>query len=253
VEALLERADPVEYILLEASGVADPSGIFLTFTDSKYRDQIRLDSVTCVVDADQAFAHPEFPALMDLKLRQIGFADMVVLNKVDLAGPEQVERVKSWIDDHFNRVRIIEASHCDVPLEILLAVGRFDPARKIVANHSLHEHEHDPGDPHDNHDHGNDFSTWSYESELPLSLEALKQMVKRQLPGAVYRCKGVVYTADAPNRRAVLQVVGRRSDVSLIDDWNGRPRKSRIVAIGQAGSVDAVALKQSFDACIADS
>ena len=147
VEALLERADPVEYILLEASGVADPSGIFMTFTDSKYRDQIRLDSVTCVVDADQAFAHPEFPALMDLKLRQIGFADMVVLNKVDLAGPEQVERVKSWIDDHFNRVRIIEASHCDVPLEVLLAVGRFDPARKIVANHS--PHDHDPGDPHD--------------------------------------------------------------------------------------------------------
>ena len=70
----------------------------------------------------------------------------------------------------------------------------------------------------------------------PLSLEALKQMVKRQLPGAVYRCKGVVYTADAPNRRAVLQVVGRRSDVSLIDDWkrsaaevaNRRDRPGRI-------------------------
>jgi G3E family GTPase len=253
VEALLERDDPVEYILLEASGVADPSGIFMTFTDSKYRDQIRLDSVTCVVDADQAFAHPEFPALMDLKLRQIGFADMVVLNKVDLAGREQVERVKSWIDDHFNRVRVIEASHCDVPLEILLAVGRFDPARKIVGNHDNHGHAPDGShDHHDPHDHGNDFSTWSYESDRPLSLEALKHMVKRQLPGAVYRCKGVVYTTDAPNRRAVLQVVGRRSDVSLIDDWNGRPRKSRIVAIGQTGSVDAVALKQSFDACIAD-
>ncbi len=35
----------------------------------------------------------------------------------------------SWIDDHMNRVRIVVATHCDVPLEILLSVGRFDPAR----------------------------------------------------------------------------------------------------------------------------
>src|SRR5271167_4835683 len=84
---LIGRPERIEYILLEASGVADPAGIFATFNDANLRDQIRLDSVICVVDAEQVFAHPEYPPLMDLKLRQVGFADMLILNKVDLAGP----------------------------------------------------------------------------------------------------------------------------------------------------------------------
>ena len=72
VVALLSRPEAVEYILLEASGVADPGGIFATFSDANLRDRIRLDSVICVVDADQVFAHPEYPPLMELKLHQVG-------------------------------------------------------------------------------------------------------------------------------------------------------------------------------------
>ena len=56
----------------------------------------------------------------------------MILNKVDLAGPEQVQKVRSWIDGHFSRLRIVETSYCNVPLEILLSVGRFDPARTNV-------------------------------------------------------------------------------------------------------------------------
>src|SRR5271167_4012059 len=56
---LLDRPQAPDYILLEASGVADPAGIFATFTDPALRESIRLDSVTCVVDAEQVFAHPE--------------------------------------------------------------------------------------------------------------------------------------------------------------------------------------------------
>src|SRR5208283_1914660 len=66
----INRPEGPQYILLEASGVADPAGIFMTFNDPDLGDRIRLDSVICVVDADQVFAHPEYPPLMDLKLRQ---------------------------------------------------------------------------------------------------------------------------------------------------------------------------------------
>jgi G3E family GTPase len=71
VVAMLARPETVEYILLEASGVADPAGTFVTFNDPNLRDRIRLDNVTCVVDADQVFAHPEYPPLMDRKLSRI--------------------------------------------------------------------------------------------------------------------------------------------------------------------------------------
>lgn len=54
---------------------------------------------------------------------------MMVLNKVDLAGPAQVRKVRDWVDDQFNRLRIVEAKHCNVPLEVLLSVGRFDPSQ----------------------------------------------------------------------------------------------------------------------------
>src|SRR5271169_2258694 len=66
---IINRPEAPEYILLEASGVADPSGIAMTFVDAVMRDRIRLDSITCVVDADQVFAHPAYPAVEQLKLR----------------------------------------------------------------------------------------------------------------------------------------------------------------------------------------
>ncbi len=254
VAEMLARPEAVEYVLLEASGVADPAGIFVTFNDPNLRDRIRLDSVTCVIDADQVFAHPEYPPLMDLKLRQVGFADMLILNKVDLAGPEKLERVRAWLDDRFNRLRIVETNYCEVPYEILLGVGRFDPAQADrnlqVLEHNCTGpdcHEHHPG--HGDHDHSKVFSTWSYETGKPLALEALREAM-RKLPGTVYRAKGVVYSTDAPQRRAVLQVVGRRVDISFQQDWGERAPRTQIVAIGAAGSIDPSIMEKTFASCI---
>jgi G3E family GTPase len=81
VAQTINRREAPEYILIEASGVADPSRIAMTFVNPELQDRIRLDSITCVVDADQIFAYPEHPAVEQLKLRQIAFADMMILNK----------------------------------------------------------------------------------------------------------------------------------------------------------------------------
>jgi G3E family GTPase len=251
VASLLARPEGIEYILLEASGVADPAGIFVTFNDPNLRDRIRLDSVTCVVDAEQVFAHPEYPPLMQLKLHQVGFSDMLILNKVDLAGPEQVAKVRAWLDDHFNRLRIVETNFCEVPSEILMGVGRFDPARQGLNTDGV-EHGCTDSTCHDDrhsHDHSKIFSTWSYETDQPLALESLRETM-RKLPGTVYRAKGVVYANDAPRRRAVLQVVGRRVDISLQDDWGERPPRTQIVVIGAPNGIDPVALAKQFDMAV---
>ena len=101
----------------------------MTFLDQKYEKLLRLDSITCIVDAEAIFTHGDNEELNSLKIRQIGFADMVVLNKVDLVGTEHIEVIKEWIDHYLKRVRIVQSVRCDVPLEILLAVGRFEPAK----------------------------------------------------------------------------------------------------------------------------
>ncbi len=253
VTQVMARAEQPEYILLEASGVADPSGIALTFMDEGMRDRIRLDSIMCVVDAEQIFAAPE---MMELKLRQVAFADMLILNKVDLVAPEEIERIKAWLDDRFHRYRLVQTSRGNVPLEILLSVGRFDPSRlDATPPHEEPSHPPDCDDPdcgHHVHGHRNDhaqvFSTWSYETEEPLSLEAMRETA-RKLPASVYRCKGVVHTAEEPGRRVILQVVGKRVDIAVGDEWNGREPRTRIIAIGAHDGVDGASLREVFDRC----
>jgi len=252
VGQLLERDDPIEYIILEASGVADPASIYMTFVDSAYRDMIRLDSVTCVVDADQVFTYDD-PDLGKLKLQQIGFADLVILNKVDLAGPDEAAKVKRWIDGYFSRVRVVPAVKCEVPLEILLSVGRFDVSRVVTETKSEHAHGHGHGHGHDHHNHGSFFNTWSLTENAPLNRKAFERMIKRELPANIYRCKGFVYLADDPDHRYVLQVVGRRIELTKDRPWGTDARVNRIVAIAHKSTLDPTHLGGLFDGCTAAS
>ena len=218
----------------------------MTFLDQKYEGLLRLDSITCIVDAEAIFAHCDDAALNTLKMRQIGFADLVVLNKVDLVGPEHIEVIKEWIGHHLNRIRIIEATRCDVPLEILLAVGRFHPANVVSQREDsdVEDHEHH----HGHWDVGTMFQTWSYESDRPFSLEALRQMVRKELPASIYRCKGIIFAADSPNQRFTLQAVGRRTEISELGGWGERAPRTQIVAIGAV--IDDQELSDKFDACL---
>ena len=204
------------------------------------------------MDAEQIFAAPE---MMELKLRQVAFADMLILNKVDLVTRHEIERIKAWLDDRFHRYRLVEASGGNVPLEILVSVGRFDPPNSMA-----HRHRTSPlilrtvripiagitcmamarslaG-----------LQDVELRNAAPLSLEALRETA-RQLPASVYRCKGVVHTAEEPGRRVILQVVGKRVDLAVGEAWHGREPRTRILAIGAHDGVDGGALREVFDRC----
>ena len=77
-------------------------------------------------------------------------------------------------------------------------------------------------------------------------------MVKKQLPGNIYRCKGIVYTSEYPQQRAILQVVGRRTDIALDASWGDAKPQTQIVAIAAAGSIDSPALTAQFESCIGE-
>ena len=250
VERVLETTEGLQYVMLEASGVADPLSLATTFNMPTLKNRIRLDGITCVIDCEQLFSDWEYEGLRRLKLLQIGCADLVILNKVDVAGPEEVARIRQWIDNEINRVRVVEAVQCDVPLEILLSAGRLDLLRIEGMRSADAAACHVEGCADESHDHTHNFETWSYESELAVDVDALREMVKRQLPASVYRCKGIIFSGEDADRRVVLQVVGRRVEIEPEEKWGTRPRKTRIVAIGERGHLDRDWLREAFDACL---
>ncbi len=240
VEAVLARPEKPEYIVLEASGVSDPSSIAMTFTDQRFRDMIRLDSIMCLVDAEQVFAAPE---QMELKLRQIAFSDMVILNKVDLVDRTTVQKVHDWLGSRFRRYRLVEAVNAEVSLDILLSVGRF-AAEQLDADVPDH-HEHGPGCGCPGQDHSAQFTTTFLHSERPVSLSGLRDAIKR-LPGEVYRVKGFVLSEEDPDHRVVVQVVGKRIDIAREEPWGNRKPETCLVAIGAPGAVSEGMLEDLF-------
>ena len=248
LEQLLLRVDEIDYVILEASGVADPEGIVMTFLSPKYEGLLRLDSITCIVDAEAIFTDGDNADLSLLKIRQVGYSDLVILNKVDLVTPTHIEVIEEWIGLHLNRVKIIEAVHCDVPLEILLAVGRFDPENMVRQTDSINIELGDAA--HESHAAGDMFQTWSFVTDRPLSLERLREMVRKDLPASVYRCKGVLYSVDNPEKRITLQIVGRRTEIQELDEWGARSPCTKIVAIGSSNKIDQDSLTALFESCI---
>ena len=181
-----------------------------------------------------------------MKIRQIAFSDMVILNKTDLVNMTQINKVKEWLASRMHRFNLVEASQCNVPIDILLSVGRFDPAQMNLSEFAgqhlgscdLHELNVHPK-----------FSTWTYQTNKPLSLKVLRETASK-LPANIYRVKGVIYALEYPSRRVVLQVVGRRVDICLEDEWGARVHRTQIVLIGAHTSINKEALQQKFDLCV---
>ena len=250
VQNIIARPEKPQYVVLEASGVSEPAGILVTFTNPSIRDAIRLDSITCVVDAEQVFDVPE---LMELKLFQIAFSDLVVLNKVDLVGPEKVENVRAWLHTRMNRFRLIEAVKGDVPLEILLSSGRFhaglvnragNPSSVCDCADATCQRVHSTGS-----EHTQAFATWSYETNAALSLEKVKRAAE-SLPNGIYRAKGIIACGREPKTRAVLNMVGKRVDISMEENVRDRNESTRIVTIGTPGAMTTDKLHELFEQCI---
>ena len=251
---LLRRPQPPEYIVVETSGVSDPLEVALTFRSTR---RVRIDSILTMIDAEQTLGLDRRHEA--LSVHQIGMADIVILNKIDLVDGVQLQAAREYIRDIVPRARVIETTRADVPLALLLNVGRFEIERLASRPpHDIHVHAEDEEDGHEDgehHHHHTDhtlvFSTWSWRSAQPVSFRALQRMVDR-LPETVYRAKGIFFLADAPGQKGILQVVGKRASLTLSQDgWEDAAPHSQLVVIGAEGSVDGDSLNRRMEACLA--
>jgi G3E family GTPase len=245
---LLKRPDPPEYILIETSGVSDPLEVAMTFDLPQMQGRMRVDSIVTVIDTEQIRSlGPEFEVLA---FTQVGVADMVVLNKIDLATETQKQQVRDWVRSIIPSARILETTHGQVPLELLLGVGGYEPDRIVRQPLEVHAHASDVHHDHDHPDHSLVFDTWSWTTDQPVLLKSLKKATET-LPSSIFRAKGFVYSVDQPERKGILHVVGRRVSLDFGDPWGAQPARTQIVVIGAHGGVDPAALQSRFEATLA--
>ena len=148
---LVQGPNRPEYLILETSGVADPISVSLTFVESELKSLIDVDSILTVVDAENIRSlDDEYEELAE---DQISMADIVILNKVDLADQATLDDLKSWIHAIVPNARLIETTHGKVPLELILGIGQFEPER-VLGKTSSNIHVHaESGHDHHQQDH----------------------------------------------------------------------------------------------------
>ncbi|MCA9913600.1 MAG: GTP-binding protein, partial [Anaerolineae bacterium] len=135
VEKITSREEAPDWIFLETSGVSDPIDVVLTLRPLQ---SIQIESVLTMIDAENLL--DTLQAYKILAMNQIGTADIVLLNKIDLVDEPQREQVRQAIRRITRDARILETVQGDAPLEIVLAAGAFDPAKLPENATEIHVH-----------------------------------------------------------------------------------------------------------------
>ncbi len=134
---LLKRRERFDCILIETTGMADPGPVAQTFfLDDDLKDQFVVDAIVTLVDARHFEQH-----LRELKepAVQVGFADVVILNKTDLVSATDLARIEQKIRGINGTAKVHRAVNAAVPIEVVLGLGAFDLDRALAVDSTFLE------------------------------------------------------------------------------------------------------------------
>ena len=258
VYRIMERDDRIDYMVIETTGVADPLPIILTFLGTELRDLTRLDSIIAMVDAE-TFTPEHFES--EAALKQISYADVTIVNKVDLASSDQVQTLEKYLNSVKEGVRILRSQQGQVPLQLILDVGYNNPEdyADLEHDHHHHDHEHDHhGHEHHDHEHHHDhhhhsshldndgFVSISFESDRPFNVKKFEQFLQNDLSKNVFRAKGILWFQES-DLRNIFQLSGPRFSIDG-EEWCSPPR-NQLVFIGRHLNGDHI--QQQLTDCLA--
>ena len=282
VYRILDRPDPVDYLVVETTGLADPLPVAMTFLGSDLRDDTRLDSIITLIDAEN-FSDEILDG--EVARAQVVYGDILLLNKCDLVSEERLTEVEGRLREIKTDARILRSVKGDVSLPLLLSVGLFE-SDKVAAEqshddcdhdhgHCVHDHahdhhdhsscdhdhghcEHDHGDGHQHghsHDHSNPdhlaiegFTSLSFSSEGPFALRKFQNFLDNQLPAGVFRAKGILWFNES-DKRHVFHLAGKRFSIDDSEWGSAAERKNQLVLIGK--NLDHPQLRKQLQACVA--
>ena len=136
---LMKRRDRFDYILVETTGMADPGPVAQTFfMDDEIQRATRLDGIVTVVDAKHVSQHWSSHEVQE----QIAFADVILLNKLDLVTPEEVEELEGRIRQMNPTAKIHLTTKSLVEMDKILNVCGFSLDRALDVDPKFMEPEY---------------------------------------------------------------------------------------------------------------
>lgn len=136
---LMKRRDTFDYIMIETTGMADPGPVAQTFfMDDELRDALSLDGIVTLVDAKHVLLHI---GDSDEVKEQIAFADVILLNKIDLVTPAELDQLEARIHSMNAAAKIHRTRDAAVEMDKVLNLGGFDLDRALEVDPKFMEPE----------------------------------------------------------------------------------------------------------------
>lgn len=262
----LAREGRFDHLLIESTGISEPMPVAETFTfaDEAGRslgDHARLDTMVTVVDAGaflddsagveeiaergESLGPEDDRTVADLLVDQVEFADVIVINKVDLASSAELARIEGLISKLNPRARTVRATRGEVSLGMVLDTGLFDLEAAAAAPGWLAtiRGEEIP----ETEEYG--ISSFVYESDRPFHPERLWTRLQEGWPGVV-RAKGFFWVASRHNLVALWSQAGGLLTVQPLGFWDDEEPRQQLAFIGSG--MDREAIVAALDACLLD-
>jgi G3E family GTPase len=241
IGGLMRRKGRFDGIIVETTGLADPAPVAQTFfVDEDVKRATRLDAIVTVVDAKHLPARLKDSSEAQ---EQIAFADILVLNKMDLVSEAEAAEVERLIRGINPYAEIRRSTKSDVPIDAVIGRDAFNLARILEREPEFLSGE-------DHHEHDSEVNSVSFEVSRPVDPEKFNMWINELLQSKgqdLLRTKGILHYAG-DNRRFAFQAVHMIADGDYIGEVKeGDPRKSKIVFIGR--DLNRPQLRRGFEAC----
>ena len=224
LKLLTTRTDPLDHVIIEASGIADPQGIAEALLDPALWGAVTLDAVLTVIDAEDCAAGPS--RMEDPVWRaQAHGADPPALTKTEAV--DTAPLMKRLAETC--RAPILPSDGASLRAGLLLGAGVGDrprPTRPVLQDDR--------------------FVSLEVESASPASLPAFQQAIERIASGLL-RAKGIMTFREMPGRTMLFQMTGRRA--TFIPHDKEAPG-CRLVLIGERTSFDIAAAADLLAAAV---
>lgn len=240
ISKLLERRDSFDYLIIETTGLADPAPVIQSFfVDEILYKQTELDAIVTVVDAKYIQDHWNSGEAQE----QIAFADVILVNKIDLVSSEELDSLTKKIRGLNAIAKIQLTQNCNINIELVLGIGAFDLKNALTIDPQFLDE--------DAHEHDQSVASIAIANEGIVNGDKLNRWLNQLVQAIgqdIFRMKGIL-NVDDEDRRFVFQGVHMTLDGRPGKPWKPNETKTNeLVFIGR--NLQESQLREGFLTCI---